>query len=219
MRPSPPPALAQRITCGKSAIHGWGAFAKLGHSRGDFVIEYIGQLARRRPARSQASAPPPPPYATTDPSPAPFPPPQVRPAVLEQRERTLYDRLIGAGTYTFRLDEGRFVDATQRGNMAHLINHSCDPNCYSRLVSADGDLHVVLFALKAPPSRRVSGFCCFYSHRPASFPPPRRTSRRERSCRTTTGSAASTRRCPATAARGAAAASSMCQATASTMTR
>jgi len=32
----------QRVTSGKSAIHGWGAFAKAHHKAGEMVIEYAG---------------------------------------------------------------------------------------------------------------------------------------------------------------------------------
>lgn len=38
--------LPERLTCGKSAIHGWGAFTKVAHRKGDMVIEYVGQLVR-----------------------------------------------------------------------------------------------------------------------------------------------------------------------------
>ena len=111
--------LWRRLTCGKSAIHGWGAFTKVLHRAGDMVIEYAGEL--------------------------------VRPSVAELRERTCYDALVGAGTYVFRMDDSSVVDATRAGNMAHLINHSCSPNCYSRLVSVGGAQHIVLFALRDIP--------------------------------------------------------------------
>jgi len=32
----------QRVTSGKSAIHGWGAFAKARHAAGAMVVEYAG---------------------------------------------------------------------------------------------------------------------------------------------------------------------------------
>ncbi len=32
-------------------------------------------------------------------------------------------------TFFFSLDDGRVIDAGQRGNAARWINHSCDPNC------------------------------------------------------------------------------------------
>lgn len=32
----------------------------------------------------------------------------------------------GAGTYMFRIDDDRVIDATRAGSIAHLINHSCD---------------------------------------------------------------------------------------------
>ena len=108
--------LWRRLTCGKSAIHGWGAFTKVAHAAGDMVIEYCGEL--------------------------------VRPALAEHRERTIYDALVGAGTYVFRMDDCHVVDATRAGNMAHLINHSCAPNCYSRLVCVGDRQHIVLFALR-----------------------------------------------------------------------
>merc|ERR1712060_271353 len=76
----------------------------------------------------------------------------VRGAVADMREAREYDRLVGAGTYIFRLSAQRCVDATRAGNMAHLINHSCAPNCHSRLITVDGKVtepRVVLFALRA----------------------------------------------------------------------
>jgi hypothetical protein len=88
---------------GKSAIHGWGAFATRKFAKDEMVIEYVGEL--------------------------------VRPSVAEIRERRLYDKLVGAGTYVFRLNTSYCVDATRSGNLAHLLNHSCNPNCVSRTIS------------------------------------------------------------------------------------
>lgn len=50
----------------------------------------------------------------------------------------------------FRIDDYEVVDATVHGNAARFINHSCEPNCYSRVITVDGKKHIVIFA-----SRRI----------------------------------------------------------------
>ena len=52
-----------------------------------------------------------------------------------------------SGTYIFALDDDRNVDATESGSMAHLINHSCNPNCFTRIINADKDSRIVIFTL------------------------------------------------------------------------
>ncbi|XP_042459563.1 histone-lysine N-methyltransferase TRX1-like isoform X1 [Zingiber officinale] len=70
----------------------------------------------------------------------------VRPTIADIRERFIYNSLVGAGTYMFRIDDERVIDATRAGSIAHLINHSCEPNCYSRVISVNGDEHIIIFA-------------------------------------------------------------------------
>ncbi|RAL54385.1 hypothetical protein DM860_001513 [Cuscuta australis] len=70
----------------------------------------------------------------------------VRPPIADRREHLIYNSLVGAGTYMFRIDDERVVDATRAGSIAHLINHSCEPNCYSRVISANGDERIIIFA-------------------------------------------------------------------------
>ncbi|KAI5436319.1 hypothetical protein KIW84_022697 [Lathyrus oleraceus] len=40
----------------------------------------------------------------------------------------------------------RDIDATRAGSIAHLINHSCEPVCYSRVICVNGDKHIITFA-------------------------------------------------------------------------
>ncbi|MEQ2177690.1 hypothetical protein GOODEAATRI_006184 [Goodea atripinnis] len=57
-------------------------------------------------------------------------------------------RAEGIGCYMFRIDDFDVVDATMQGNAARFINHSCEPNCYSRVINVDGRKHIVIFALR-----------------------------------------------------------------------
>lgn len=50
--------------------------------------------------------------------------------------------------YMFRLDQNRIVDATKGGCAARFMNHCCEPNSYAKIVWADGDKHVVIFAAR-----------------------------------------------------------------------
>ncbi|KAF2322266.1 hypothetical protein GH714_009861 [Hevea brasiliensis] len=70
----------------------------------------------------------------------------VRPPIADRREHFIYNSLVGAGTYMFRINDERVIDATRAGSIAHLINHSCEPNCYSRVITVNGDEHIIIFA-------------------------------------------------------------------------
>ncbi|KAH6778423.1 trithorax-like protein 2 [Perilla frutescens var. hirtella] len=70
----------------------------------------------------------------------------IRASVADRREHLIYNKLVGAGTYMFRIDDERVIDATKAGSIAHLINHSCEPNCYSRVISVNDSDRIVIFA-------------------------------------------------------------------------
>ncbi|XP_064465764.1 histone-lysine N-methyltransferase 2B-like [Ornithodoros turicata] len=70
----------------------------------------------------------------------------IRSVLTDKRERLYESR--GIGCYMFRMDEDEVVDATTRGNAARFINHSCDPNCYSKVIAIFGQKHIVIFALR-----------------------------------------------------------------------
>ncbi|XP_076321290.1 histone lysine N-methyltransferase trithorax isoform X2 [Tachypleus tridentatus] len=70
----------------------------------------------------------------------------IRPVLTDKREK--YYESKGIGCYMFRIDDNEVVDATMCGNAARFINHSCEPNCYSKVVTVDGKKHIVIFALR-----------------------------------------------------------------------
>lgn len=70
----------------------------------------------------------------------------IRASVADKREHVTYNKLVGAGTYMFRIDDQHVIDATKAGGIAHLINHSCEPNCYSRVITVSGRDHIIIFA-------------------------------------------------------------------------
>ncbi|KAM4704417.1 histone-lysine N-methyltransferase 2B isoform 2-T2 [Rhinophrynus dorsalis] len=71
----------------------------------------------------------------------------IRSVLTDKREK-FYDSK-GIGCYMFRIDDFDVVDATMHGNAARFINHSCEPNCYSRVIHVEGQKHIVIFALRS----------------------------------------------------------------------
>ncbi|XP_041091096.1 histone-lysine N-methyltransferase 2B-like [Polyodon spathula] len=70
----------------------------------------------------------------------------IRSVLTDKREK-YYDSK-GIGCYMFRIDDFDVVDATMHGNAARFINHSCEPNCYSRVINVEGQKHIVIFATR-----------------------------------------------------------------------
>ncbi|PSN30585.1 hypothetical protein C0J52_24901, partial [Blattella germanica] len=73
----------------------------------------------------------------------------IRSMLTDKREKYYESKDIGC--YMFRIDDQLVVDATMRGNAARFINHSCEPNCYSRVVDILGKKHILIFALRRIP--------------------------------------------------------------------
>lgn len=69
----------------------------------------------------------------------------IRPRVSDIRERQ-YEKLGIGSSYLFRLDDGYVVDATKRGGIARFINHSCEPNCYTKVISVEGQKRIFIYA-------------------------------------------------------------------------
>ncbi|KAF1761724.1 hypothetical protein GCK72_009980 [Caenorhabditis remanei] len=69
----------------------------------------------------------------------------IRSLVADEREKAYERRGIGS-SYLFRIDENSVIDATKRGNFARFINHSCQPNCYAKVLTIEGEKRIVIYS-------------------------------------------------------------------------
>jgi NuA3 HAT complex component NTO1 len=103
--------LRDRVTFGKSNIHGWGLIAKTHIKAGTMVVPFRGE--------------------------------SVRPSVANLREKAY--EASGRDCYLLMADPKTVIDTTAKGNVARFTNHSCNPNMYTKIVSADGASHIIFF--------------------------------------------------------------------------
>ncbi|XP_041348148.1 histone-lysine N-methyltransferase SETD1-like [Gigantopelta aegis] len=69
----------------------------------------------------------------------------VRQSVADLREKKYENTGIGS-SYLFRVDGETIIDATKTGNLARFINHSCNPNCYAKIISVEGLKKIVIYS-------------------------------------------------------------------------
>lgn len=83
-----------------SLIHGWGLQAKVKIPKGTYFLEYTGEKVSKKESGQRAAE------------------------LAEKAKET-----GGASVYIFTLNQKQDLDGNQPGNLARLINHSCEPNC------------------------------------------------------------------------------------------
>ncbi|XP_020090722.1 histone-lysine N-methyltransferase ATXR7 isoform X2 [Ananas comosus] len=69
----------------------------------------------------------------------------IRRQISDIREHQ-YEKMGIGSSYLFRLDDGYVVDATKRGGLARFINHSCEPNCYTKVITVEGQKKIFIYA-------------------------------------------------------------------------
>ncbi|XP_038853469.1 histone-lysine N-methyltransferase SETD1B-like [Salvelinus namaycush] len=69
----------------------------------------------------------------------------IRQVVADMREKRYEDEGIGS-SYLFRVDQDTIIDATKYGNLARFINHSCNPNCYAKIITVKSQKKIVIYS-------------------------------------------------------------------------
>ncbi|XP_048482105.1 histone-lysine N-methyltransferase SETD1 isoform X3 [Plutella xylostella] len=69
----------------------------------------------------------------------------IRPIVADVREAQYEATGIGS-SYLFRIDFDTIIDATKCGNLARFINHSCNPNCYAKIITIESQKKIVIYS-------------------------------------------------------------------------
>ncbi|KAK2840683.1 hypothetical protein Q7C36_012262 [Tachysurus vachellii] len=69
----------------------------------------------------------------------------IRQVIADMREKRYEQEGIGS-SYLFRVDQDTIIDATKCGNLARFINHSCNPNCYAKVITVEAKKKIVIYS-------------------------------------------------------------------------
>uniref|UniRef100_A0A8C1KGL6 SET domain containing 1B, histone lysine methyltransferase a n=1 Tax=Cyprinus carpio TaxID=7962 RepID=A0A8C1KGL6_CYPCA len=69
----------------------------------------------------------------------------IRQVIADMREKRYEEKGIGS-SYMFRVDHDTIIDATKCGNFARFINHSCNPNCYAKVITVESQKKIVIYS-------------------------------------------------------------------------
>ncbi|KAL6996049.1 hypothetical protein U1Q18_006185 [Sarracenia purpurea var. burkii] len=152
-------ARKKRLRFQRSKIHDWGLVALEPIEAEDFVIEYVGELIRPRISDIRERY-----YekigigssylfrlddgyvgmgviVVVNLMMVPFE--RAVPLMTEASSLWPLDPL----QFSLRCyQNGLEVDATKRGGIARFINHSCEPNCYTKVISVEGQKKIFIYA-------------------------------------------------------------------------
>lgn len=92
--------------------------------------------------------------------------------LMADRREMVYSRLPlrRNDCYLFRVSEDVIIDATMKANMARFINHSCDPNCESRV--EHGRRKIMIYALRDIVTGEELAYDYKFSREPGEDPVP-----------------------------------------------
>ncbi|CAK9303650.1 unnamed protein product [Gordionus sp. m RMFG-2023] len=112
-----------RVYISRSRIHEKGLFASHDFRRGHIIIEYVGEIIRNIVADKREAQ---------------------QNFVTNEAHRTPPSQTMPC--YLFRLNKDYIIDANSSGNESRYINHSCQPNCYSKIVLCAGRRRILFYA-------------------------------------------------------------------------
>eukprot|EP00727_Mastigamoeba_balamuthi_P002319 m51a1_g12084 putative histone-lysine n-methyltransferase setd2 (496) ;mRNA; f:21-1803 len=96
---------------------GWGIFTLIDLYKGQFVIEYVGEIISQAMCEERLKA-----------------------------RQMMGSRGIADHSYMMTLNNDEFIDAREKGNLSRFINHSCNPNCETQKWLIRGEDHMGIFA-------------------------------------------------------------------------
>jgi len=70
---------------------------------------------------------------------------KIREKVADIREKQ-YEKEGFGDCYMFKLDSDYVIDASFMGNQARFLNHSCQPNCGSKIIRVNNERKIVFYA-------------------------------------------------------------------------